>query len=199
MGADQKLELKMAHEHTAKDSKKDVEIPDIFGIDALDIHGEEPCLVQGAKMAATSFIAGSFFGGVVVSWKDVGVVQKRGRFAALKGIGSYGALFALVGATYGTALCALQHSRTKNDPLNTVLASCAAGGVIGARVNRTVFGSVLGCAVTGGLAAMGEFFDWTLSPNSAKLFALREQKQQRLLRTSTSVGSDAASSDSDAQ
>ncbi len=130
----------MAHEHdhhTAKNSKKDVEIPDIFGIDALDIRGEEPCLVQGAKMAATSFIAGSFFGGVLVYWKDVGVVQKRGRFAALQGtlksIGSYGALFALVGATYGTALCALQHSRTKNDPLNTVLASCAAGGVIGAR------------------------------------------------------------------
>merc|ERR1711977_489348 len=116
--ADQKLELKMAHEHTAKDSKKDVEIPDIFGLDALDIHGEEPCLVQGAKMAATSFIAGSFFGGVVVYWKDVGVVQKRGRFAALQG------------------------------PLKTVLASCAAGGVIGARVNHTVFGSVLGCAVT---------------------------------------------------
>jgi hypothetical protein len=66
-------------------------------------------------------------------------------------------------------------------------------------VNGTVFGSVLGCAVTGGLAAMGEFFDWTLSPNSAKLFALREQKHQRLLRTSPGVGSDAASSDSDAQ
>jgi hypothetical protein len=138
--ADQKLELKMAHEHdhhTAKDSKKDVEIPDLFGIDALDIHGGEPCLVQGAKMAATSFIAGSFFGGVLVYWKDVGVVQKRGRFAALQGtlksIGSYGAFFALVGATYGTAFCALQHSRTKNDPFTTVLASCAAGGVIGAR------------------------------------------------------------------
>ncbi len=66
-------------------------------------------------------------------------------------------------------------------------------------MNHTVFGSVLGCAVTGGLAAMGEFFDWTLAPNSAKLYALREQRHQRLLRTSPSVGSDAASSDSDAQ
>jgi hypothetical protein len=133
-------EEEMSHaeqDHHAAKEKSRPEINDLFGVSALDIQGDEPCLVQGAKMAGTSFIAGSLFGGVLVYWKDTGVHQRRGRFAALQGtlktIGSYGGLFALVGATYGTTFCALQHSRTKGDPLNSVMASCAAGGVIGAR------------------------------------------------------------------
>jgi hypothetical protein len=128
-------------DHHAAKEKSRPEINDLFGVSALDIQGDEPCLVQGAKMAGTSFIAGSLFGGVLVYWKDTGVHQRRGRFAALQGtlktIGSYGGLFALVGATYGTTFCALQHSRTKGDPLNSVMASCAAGGVIGARSTHT--------------------------------------------------------------
>jgi hypothetical protein len=61
----------------------------------------------------------------------------------------------------------------------------------------------MGCAFTSALVGMGEFFDWTLSPNTAKLAALREYRNEQRLHSSPGVISShsdvSASDDSDAQ